>query len=135
MTPRQHTLLGALEACAFLALYIWVRWYSGFWRYGWVGLCLGAVLGLMALQGIALQQALAVRHDIPKRAYVIGAIVFFFLGVETLKHFFTTPTADNAFFGLLILVLSLQQAIIAVRLFRPGHRGAVAAHANHINHG
>jgi len=135
MSSRQNKLLQAVEACACLGLFIWLRWYSSFWRYSWTGLILATLFGLFAFQGIPAQQALAKHNDIPRRVYVLGAVGFLLFGFLTLKRFLMAGKTDDGFFGILMLALGLQQAIIYLRLSRRTDSGTGTAQSTHINHG
>jgi len=123
-----------IEASALLSIFIWLRWYSGFWRHGWVGLCFGLALNLAVLQGTPAQQAIAVHYEIPRRLYAAGTIVFTLMGIGELRNFVMASKADDGFWGVSTLALALAQGIIFVRLSRSEKPGTLTVPKT-IHHG
>ena len=134
MTARQKQFLLAVEAVASLGFFVWLRWYSGFWRHGWAGLLLGFLYALLAFQGIPAQELLAKRSDISRRVYLVCAAVFLLSGCLNLERFLAAGRTDDGFFGTLMLALALQQGIICLRLSKRARSETGVGQSTHINH-
>src|SRR5580698_7518251 len=104
---------GIVGMAVFIALFIWLRWFSGFWLNGWTGLCLGIAFVLGAWPTTARMQRqvdFQRRYDIPRRVPLLGAITSLVLGAIALKSCFLGPSffsgsrgrSDDGFAGVVL---------------------------------
>lgn len=133
-SSSQRKLLQAIELCALLGLFVWLRRYSAYWHYGWLQFALGLAAGAIAFQGIPGRLALAERHDIQRRTHVFLAVIFLLAGLSDMQRFMTSSTTDAGFFGALMLALSLQQTIIYVWFPGRARHGTGSSQSTQTNH-
>jgi len=104
--------------CVLLILYAWLRSWSGLWQYRWTGLVMGIALALYAQRGRQASYNIAKRYDIPRRVYLVGALVFIALGTVTLRRFFLTGNSNDGFLGVIALAFSIEEAFVYRSLSR-----------------
>jgi hypothetical protein len=108
---RGNRWIEIASACVLVILYAWLRSVSGLWQYRWTGVLMGLALGY-ARRGRQAGYDIAKRYDVPRRVYLVGAVVFTVSGTLTLRRFVFAGGSDDGFFGVLLLSLAIDQAII-----------------------
>ncbi|MBZ5683978.1 MAG: hypothetical protein LAP86_02995 [Acidobacteriia bacterium] len=139
---------GLIGTVAFVALFVWLRWYSSFWQNRWIGFILGVLfVSSAAFKRRGLRQYLEIAHDndLPKRVTVLTAIVFTWMAVSALKSFFTGPpfffssgvraASDNAFFGVVLCVNAVQWLFASWAILRKIPDQSSRNPVVHANHG
>ena len=106
--------------CALVILYAWLRSWSGLWHYRGTGVLMGLALAVYAQQGSQAGYSVAKRYEVPRRVYLVGALVFTVSGVLTLRRFLLAGSGDDGFFGVVLLTLAIDQAFVYRWLFRKG---------------
>lgn len=99
-------------ACVLMILYVFLRSWSGLWQYRWTGVLMGLALGFYAWRGRQAGYDIAKRYDVPRRVYMVGAVVFSVSGTITLRQFVFAGSSDDGFFGVVLLTLAINQAFV-----------------------
>jgi hypothetical protein len=135
-----------VRACVFVGLFIWLRWFSGFWLHRWTGLCFGIALVLSALPTAARMQRqveFQERYDIPRRVSVLGAITSLALGTIVMKSFFFGPSffsgsrgrGHDGFIGVVVLAAAVDGAYLFWRRTRSASNTNINNPRTTLNHG
>ncbi len=122
-------------ACVSLTVFVWLRSWSGLWQYRWTGVLFGLALSLYAQRGVRASYGIAKRHDTPVRVHIVGIVVFIALGVVTLKRFLVSWHSDDGFFGVLLISLAINEALVRRRLWHDRTESPVNGHKPRLNHG
>ncbi|MGA8502373.1 MAG: hypothetical protein WB683_12555 [Candidatus Sulfotelmatobacter sp.] len=132
---RGNRWLDIALASTLAIVFVWLRSWSGLWQYGWTGVLFGLALGLYALRGVRASYDIARRYDIPGRVYIVGIVVFAGRGAVTLKHFLVGWRSDDGFFGILLLSLAINEALVFRRLRHDRTEPVVNERKPRLNHG
>ena len=122
-------------ACAFLAAFVWLRWFSTFWQYRWTGLCLGVAFVLVFWPTRTRMQThldFTRKHGIPKRVDLIGGIAGIVFGGLALKDFLTgrsffsfsgvRAASDSGLFTVIVLTAGFEAIFLFWLLARADRR-------------
>ena len=98
----------------FLALYIWLRWWSGLWQNRWIGFALGALLAVfVVVSGRRPSNYFRLSGFYPPTyLFVPLSLVCFSVGIIGLARFLRGASGDEGLGGFIMLSLGVQQACI-----------------------
>jgi len=125
---------------AFLAVFVWLRWFSAFWQHRWTGLCFGVAFILTfrpTRTRMQMHVDFAKKYEFPRRGNLVAGISCIVLGGIALRDFLTgrsffsfsgvRAASDDGLLAVSMLAAGFEMIYLSRLLARTDHRPSSAS--------